>query len=611
MSSLSLSAQAFCGTAYDYIIAGGGTAGLVLAARLTEDPQVSVAVFEAGEDRSGDAVVLVPGLALGQVQNPDYDWNFITPPQPELNGREMAHPRGKQLGGSSAINYMYWTHPSKADLDDWETLGNPGWNFANLFPYYLKSEDYIPPSKATSDAEDIFFINPADHGTSGPILNSFYKLFPDYANVWLPTFKTLGQLVTGDPKSGINLGGYINLNNIDPVNVTRSYAATRYYHPNANRRNLHLLTGAYVNNVILKHGRNGDYTATGINVTVNNHTYIARAKKEVIVSAGSIKSPQILELSGIGDETILRKYGIKTLINNPNVGENLQDHLYIPTGFVANDDQPSASATNITLATELYYANRTGALATGLDAAALLSYDQLVAPDQRGKGPNGINGTLCLPNACRPGLQQQLELVRKKVLNPNVATAQHLGAGSLTRPQFSNDTLQLLDAPNPGSFFDVTACLEHPFSRGSVHITTSDSTAAPLIDPKYLTHPLDVEILATAALHAQKVAQTAPLSSFLKGNGTVFAEGFYLLTTDNAQEFVRNAGITQYHPAGTCAMLPRAAGGVVDASLTVYGTSNLRVVDASIFPLQVESNLQTTVYAVAERAADIIKGKVH
>ena len=521
----------------------------------------------------------------------------------------MSQPRGKQVGGSSAINYLYWTHPGKADLDDWEALGNPGWNFENLSPYFQKSEHYIPPSLDESNALDLSLINPADHGASGPILNGFYKLYPEYANAWIPTFDTLNQAATGDPKSGVNLGGYIGLTNIDPVNVTRSYAATRYYHPVANRSNLHLLTGAYVTNVVFQGEEDGEYTATGVNVTVDNQSYIVTAKKEVILSAGSFKSPQILELSGIGDQNLLKQHAIKVLIDSPNVGENLQDHLYIPTGFVANDDQPSASGLNITLATNEYYENRTGALASGLTTAALLSYDQLVEPDQRGKGPKGINNTLC--DGCRSGLKLQYELTRQKVLSPSVATVQHLGAGLLVRPRFSNDSLQLLKAPDPGSFFGVTACLEHPFSRGSVHLKSSDPMAAPLIDPRYLTHPLDVEILATAALYAQKIAQTQPLSGLLKNNGTVYANGFERLTANNAQDFVHNNAISQYHPISTCAMLPQKDGGVVDSNLKVYGTRNLRVVDASIFPLQPESNLQTTVYAVAERAADIIRGRLH
>jgi len=221
----------FAANTYDYLIAGGGTAGLVLAARLTENPSITVGVIEAGIDRTDDPRVLTPGLVVSMWSDPDYDWIFETIPQAHGNGRVVGHPRGKQLGGSSAINFDYWTHASQQDINDWGALGNPGWSWDKLFPYFLKSENYTAPSSSFSESIDTSFIESPLHGTKGPIQNSFPPSHDHFYAAWEPTYKNLGLGPTGDPKGGLATGAYTTLLTLAPANASRSYAGNAYYKP--------------------------------------------------------------------------------------------------------------------------------------------------------------------------------------------------------------------------------------------------------------------------------------------------------------------------------------------------------------------------------------------
>ncbi|KAI9817986.1 MAG: hypothetical protein M1832_004507 [Thelocarpon impressellum] len=616
---MALSPAAFANVTYDYVIAGGGTAGLVMAARLTEDRDVSVAVIEAGEDRSSDPAVLIPGLAATQLGDPKYDWDFRSVPQPNMANRKMGMTRGKQLGGSSANNFLYWTHASRADIDDWGKLGNSGWTWDELVPYFQKSESYVSPPAKTAEDLGIDYIDLAAHGKTGPIKNGFYNQYGEFEKAWWKTYGGLGLDVDGDPISGKALGGYTNLINIDPLKVERSYAANAYYNPNKERKNLHLLTGALVSNIVFadkneEKKNKRPHVATGVNFTVAGQSYVVKAKKEVILSAGALQSPQILELSGIGDKSLLESKGIESLIDNKNVGENFQDHAYVTLGFAVQDglftsDQFSRPGV-VEEALELYKLNRTGRLAGGITASALLSYEQI--KDKNGRGEDeGVPNTyeLCRGERCdKSGLKEQYELTKKKLDDPKEASVQELYNTIFVNPALADQTKKLFGNPEaPGGYFFMGGVVEHPFSRGSVHIGSADPSAAPVIDPNYLSHPLDVQLYNDIALHLQKVARSQPLASLLKGNGTVFQPGFQELNRGNVKGEVAKNLLTEYHYLGTCSMLPKKKGGVVDEKLKVYETANLRIVDASVFPMQVRANIQSLVYAAAEKAADIIK----
>ncbi|EPS36375.1 hypothetical protein H072_10091 [Dactylellina haptotyla CBS 200.50] len=588
-------------TTFDYIIAGGGTAGLTVAARLSENPDITVAVIEAGENRLEDLTILAPGLLTALYSNPDYDWNFHTVPQANLNGKVYAHPRGKVLGGSSAINFLFWTHPSQKDINDWGLLGNANWTWNALKPYFKKSEQYVAPSAQIENNLQTQYIVPASHGNSGPIKTGFPDWYTSITEAWPRTFANRGLGVNGDPKDGLALGGYTNLLNLDLSTHTRSYAATGYYAPNAGRPNLHLFTGSLVRKVLFT-TQGGSKVASGVQFVKNGTTTTLQATKEVIIAAGAFGSPQILELSGIGKTSLLNQHSIPVVFNNPNVGENLQDHVYVPIGFQVNDGIFTLDSFRdeavFNAALQEYLVNKTGPISVSGASSALLSLRQIAG--------NGYFPSLYNTASSNVGLASQYALQIKGLFTEAVAQELLLGAG--INPPWQNDTSKLFNSGlATGNFLSFLGVLEHPFSRGSSHIKSSDPSVYPSIDPNYLSHPLDIEILSKIVLHLQTMARSAPLSDLLKGNGTVYQPGYHELTPSNVKAWIKSALQSEFHPSGTCSMLPQSKGGVVDAKFKVYGVKKLRVVDASIFPLLVRANIQSLVYAVAERAADFIK----
>ena len=324
--------------------------------------------------------------------DPKYDWIFKTVPQAHGNNRVVGHPRGKQLGGSSAINFNYWTHASQRDIDDWGALGNSGWSWDELLPYYLRSETYTSPPAAVSEQVDTSFIEPSVHGINGPVHNSFPPFYDDFYKAWEPTYEKLGLGPTGDPKDGLAIGAYTTLLTLDPRNASRSYAANAYFKPNAARSNLKVLTGALSTKInFATPTRNGTtLTATGVQFSVNGTSYNVTAKREVILSAGAFQSPHLLELSGIGDPKILEAQGIDVLYANPNVGENLQDHILVPLGFKVAPGEPTfESLRNESVLEEalaVYTQNHTGPLASGT-TNAYISLSQVQNVSQKGRCP--------------------------------------------------------------------------------------------------------------------------------------------------------------------------------------------------------------------------------
>ena len=368
------------------IVAGGGTAGLTLAARLTENPDIIVGVIEAGLDRTEDPNVLTPVLTPTMWDNPDYDWIFETVPQAHGNNRVVNQPRGKQLGGSSAINFLYSTHASQRDIDDWGELGNLGWSWSELFPYFLKSEKYNAPSASISAQVDTTFIEPSLHGERGPIQNSFSPFYDNFYKAWEPTYKNLGLGPTGDPKGGIAIGAYTTLLSLDATNATRSYAGNAYYKPNAGRPNLMVLTGAFATKIVFAASKT-PLVAIGVSFTFNGEVYTASARREVLICAGTFQAPHLLELSGIGNASLLKSKGIDLQFDNPNVGENLQDHILLPLAFEAAQGEVTFESlrneTYFTDAVAEYTANHTGPLAAST-CNAYVSFGQILDALKKG-----------------------------------------------------------------------------------------------------------------------------------------------------------------------------------------------------------------------------------
>lgn len=530
----------------------------------------------------------------------------------------ISHPRGKLLGGSSGINLGVWTHASQRDINDWGELGNEGWSWKEIFPYFAKSEKYIPPSPALVAQYGLSEIDPSLHGQKGPVNNSFPTFYSDFQSTWDAAYKNLGITLNGDPKSGLALGPYENLVDWDPITAARSFAATAYYLPNAERPNLRVLTGALVQKIHFasRKSKKEPLTAIGLSFTVDGKSYIAKAKREVILSAGTFQSPQLLELSGIGEKRILKPLGIDVLIENCNVGQNLQDHVLVPLGFQTvpgEVTQESLRDPALRAAVVAQYAqNRTGPLAT-FGPIALLSLSQILRtiPEEPFPIEKFLKDQRLAKTKFSSGNLSQQDFTFRKQFDENGASGQILSLAGGVNPQFSNSSARVLGPVDPrdgpDNYFTLVGVLQHPLSRGSVHITSTDSAVLPTVDPKYFSNPLDLRMSAAIALHLQALAQTEPLAAKLAGRGTVVQPGYELLNLSNAESQVKKNFFTSYHPIGTCAMLPEDQGGVVDSRLKVYGTNNLRVIDASAFPLMVQSNLQTLVYAVAERAAEWIQ----
>ena len=610
----------FLSRKYDVVIIGGGTAGLTMAARLSEDPSIQVAVLEAGEERLADPKILTPGFVSALGGDPDYDWDFKTVPQKHLNDRQIGQPRGKVLGGSSAINYLMATYPSTASLDLWSSLTNSRlWNFSTLAPYYRKFQTFHDPTPATADLLQTSYIDSAIQGTTGPIHTSFYEgaALSPWQSAWHATFGTLKKTLTTDPLSGVATGGFNNPATLDPQTATRSYSATAYYAPNAQRPNLHLLTNAHVEKIVFS-STDSVPTATAIRFTHASDPTTPHNlpfTREAILSAGAIQSPQLLELSGIGDPALLSQHSIPLVHANPSVGENLKDHMAAGICKEVAPGAPSLDAFRdpaiLGAAIAAYTTAHTGPLAGGVCASAFLPTPNTDLPALLAAHPD--------PATLPPATAKQNALYRTLLANPTEPSAHYFLLPAQLDGRNASDAKALLLPAQPGDYCTIAACLSYPLSRGSVHLTSADPRAHPAIDPQYLASDLDAELYARHLLFLEELADTPPLKDLFKEGGrrvpsgpdaqgkTSPVLGTRLKSVEEAKEYLRVTAATQYHPVGTCAIGVQGEGGVVDERLRVHGVKGLRVVDASVFPGIVRGNPISLVYAVAEMAADLVK----
>ncbi|KXX74203.1 Oxygen-dependent choline dehydrogenase [Madurella mycetomatis] len=554
---------------------------------------------------------MAPGIFGSMYGDLEYHWEYWNVPQKHLNNRSHAVMAGKGLGGGSAINFLFWTHTSRRTIDDWGNLGNKGWSWDELQPYLRKSEAFIAPSTQTEDDLNITFIDPPVHGLNGPIVNSFPQLYGPLLEAWPRTYAALGLGADGDPRGGRALGAFINPFSIDPGTNERSYPASAYYLPAKARPNLKVVTGALVTKVhLVKKHPSGALTATSVSYEKSGANYIARARTEVIISAGGLESPKLLQLSGIGSRKLLENMGIKDLVDNPNVGENYQNHIMLPLGFAVNPGLTTSedflNTTVFQAALDEYVATRTGPFTVVNASTALLSLTQIGGSlsNVRGvKSPSDRDNSA----STIPGFQEQHAMLWRSLAANEPAVQEVFLAGGMS-PWFYDDNSKLISSPaDGGHYYTLLGALQLPFSRGSVKIQSRDPKKPPRLDPRYLSHPVDREIARAIAFHMQKVASTAPLSDLLRGNGTVFQPGYYKLTEENVDAFIRELALPAYHHAGACSMMPKQKGGVVDERFRVHGTRGLRIVDASVLPLLPQGTINSAVIAVAERAADLIK----
>jgi choline dehydrogenase-like flavoprotein len=616
---------------YDFIIVGGGTAGLVVANRLTANPSVQVLVLEAGEDHTSDPRSMVPAMWQSQLGT-EVDWDYVTTAQVStsclrkwmvclirmqagLNGRSIGQPQGKVLGGSSVINGMAYIPPSKVAIDQWGRFGNPNWDFATLEPYYKKSREVEYPSDTTSEYLGLNYNRSQTEGDKGPIHVSFTGTLGDkLSRAWFETFQNLGWGLSADPFSGKVTGGFSSAASIDNTTKTRSHAASAYYAPVASRPNLHVQTSVYVERILLR-GSSDDVTAYGVLWTKDNEKLTANARREVILAAGAYGSPKLLELSGIGSSKILRPLGINVVVDNPSVGENLQDHLMtgisyeVVDGVNTLDDLLRQVPETIESAMEEYQSKQSGPLTlAGLGSFGVMPVldfqtdagkarlKRLLA--EHGPGESGV----------QPAEQEYFEFVKSIVSSKEEGSGAFWMAPVQGKFDTNGSAAQLGQDLKPGYYVTIGTSLLYPFSRGHAHISSADPAARPTIDTNSFQNPLDLEIFARHLTFVEKLAQTSPLRDLLKDpiNCRTNPET-NALTLEQAKTWARKAAISNWHPVGTCSMLPRNKGGVVGADLKVHGVKKgLRIVDSSIMPVITRGFPQMTVYAVAERAADII-----
>ncbi|KAI0689397.1 alcohol oxidase [Cytidiella melzeri] len=606
------------------------TAGLTLAARLSADPSKTVLVLEAGEAHLNNRDILAVQMYGSHFANELYSYRHKWVTQKHAADREGVWERGKGLGGSSAINFMGWFRPPSRDIDDWEKLGNPGWTFSNFLTAVNRTEGLIDPP------EDIAQRNYLDTkewkvGRDGPVKLSFPAVVDEGETRIMETFHKDGFKKNPTPYNGDPSGYWLLPSTRDPKTNTRSYATTAFYQPNAHRTNLTVLVTALARRVLLSDADpNGEVTATGVEFEHGGKVYEVKANNEVVLSAGTLTSPHLLELSGIGRRDVLAKIDVPLKVELPGVGENLQEHIYGGVSFELTNDapldtldilaDPAVLAKHIELAQQGKGLFHAGCVGIGQLALSQLTprapelhakivkivqdLEEEVAELQKGrragndsKEETDDEGLLF----AKQGLLDQYRLLEERYSDKE-------GEGSPGFEWISFPACYSFpNLPTPGKrYVTMMLVLNHGFSRGTVHSASKDPSEAPEIDPRYLSKDIDLELMYEHFVRMRHIASLSPFKDMIARE---LNPGPEVSTEEDIKKWIRNSFATIYHTIGTCSMLPKEKGGVVSPELKVYGTKNLRVVDISVVPLHVGANTQSTAYGLGEIAADIIEGK--
>ncbi|KAH8119486.1 alcohol oxidase [Phellopilus nigrolimitatus] len=595
--------------AYDYVVVGGGTAGLTVASRLTDDPSITVVVIEAGPNAEDLPEVFIPGLIGTGETFTTLDWSYPTVPQVNLNSRRLTVNAGKALGGSTVINSMIFPRAEKEQYDVWGTLNNDSsWTWAGLLPYFKKSELSTPPDPSQV-ANGVRFDSNV-HGFDGRVHVGFPNFFFKQSQLWVQTAEGLGFAASPDLANGDPHAIGVTSNSLDAKNNTRCSAACAYYTPFADRPNFDVITNATVTRIVWDDNTNETLArALGVEyVSSNGSTLFVSIDKEVIVSAGTIGSPKVLELSGVGNATILKAAGVEQRVDLPTVGENLADHVHSWVNAFTSFNLTKDLLNNATFAAEqreLWFANRTGLLSAAPRSLGIAAPSNVFSSEQVTKlitqGRQSLqrfatefaNGNAGLAAGIARQLDAALDLYERDkelLLEMNL------------EPGYSGPT-PLAARPNR-TFTTINTVLYAPLSRGRTHIVSSAPASLPAVDPGYYAHPLDVAAHVGGVRLARRMLTSPPLGDSFRGE---FEPGAARVSDAEIAAWLRANVASDNHETGTCAMLPRTQGGVVDTDLRVYGTANVRVVDASIIPFPISAHLSSTIYAIGEKAADITR----
>ncbi len=524
---------------YDYVIVGGGTAGCVLANRLSADPRVTVLLLEAGGSDNYHWVHIPVGY-LYCIGNPRTDWMMKTAGEPGLNGRSLVYPRGKVLGGCTSVNGMIYMRGQARDYDRWRQMGNTGWGWDDVLPYFLKSEDHHGGRTAM-------------HGAGGEWKVSTQRLRWDILEAFQEAAAEFGYPPTDDFNAGTNEGsGFFEVNQ---KNGVRWNATKAFLRPAMKRPNLRVVTHAVTDRILLK-----DKRATGVVFRRKGGRFEARANREILLAAGAINSPKLLEHSGIGRADMLSSLGIDPVHESPGVGENLQDHLQIRTVFRVSNARTLNERAN----------SLAGKLGIALQYALTRSGPMAMAPSQLGlftKSDDALE---------TPDLEYHVQPL----------STDRLG-----------DPLHRFPA------ITVSVCNLRPESTGTCHITTRETDRQPDIRLNYLNAERDRQVAVTAVRQARRI-MTARCLAHVQPEEIL--PGPAIESDTDLLHAIGDIATTIFHPVGTCKM-GTGPDAVVDPELRLHGIDGLRVVDASIMPKIVSGNTASPVVMIAEKAADMIR----
>ncbi|RDW64569.1 GMC family oxidoreductase [Aspergillus mulundensis] len=562
---------------YDYIVVGGGTSGLALAARLAEDPSISVAVVEAGGyyEEEGGPENVIPALcpfantSTDPADSSPIDWNFDTLPLTDANSRVIRYARGKTLGGSSARNFMVYHRGTRGTYDQWaELTGDSSWSWESVLPYFKRGCTLTPPNEATRFPNTTVTYNDAACDPAGGPLHVTWPNYGDPFATWAAIgLEAIGMSPANDFNSGELNGTAWASNTIHPRRQIRESSETSYLRSALKTSTL----AVYDHTMALRIDFEG-LNAVGVQVKTAGKRYTLRARKEVIISAGAFQSPQLLMVSGIGPRSTLEPLGITVIADSPGVGQGMWDHPIFNVAYQVNVETMTRYQTDPEYAAQVmleYESRREGPLTTPVPG--ILGWERL--------SESLLSAEAIEALAVFPDDWPMVEYISR-------------GTGLLDPS----------DGSNGEQYAGIGTALVAPLSRGSISINSSSAEHPPLIDLGYLTHPVDREVAIAALKRTRQAFEASGVTV-----GDEYQPGPAVQTDEEILEYIRATISPVYHPAGTCVMGKATdRNAVVDSQARVIGVNNLRVVDASIFPALPPGHPQASCYMVAEKIADDI-----
>ncbi|TVY23330.1 putative GMC-type oxidoreductase [Lachnellula hyalina] len=569
---------------FDFIVVGGGTAGNVVAGRLAENPNVSILVIEAGIGNPREQSMITTPARAFETRDSEYDWAYKTTlndtekiDRPDYTRVEKPNTRGKVLGGSSCLNYYTWVRGSAATFDDWAEFGGKEWNWENTKEYFDKPACY-------HDDDGLFDASLSKVGRSGPLHVSHSDLVPEvkpFRDALTKAWVSKGEKINEDIYSG-RVSGLTHCMN----SIYKGFRSSSYVFVEG-KPNITILAETHSKNIIIKDG-----VATGVTVFGNNGEDVSfRAKKEVIVSSGVFESPKLLMLSGIGPEKELAAHGIKPVVKSEHVGQNLLDHPILAHVFRLKDglgleDHLLRAGPQHDGAIAAYRRNKSGPLSSGLlELVGFPRIDKYLAESKEYVAYKKANGDV---DPFGPGGQPHFEIDFV--------------------PMFSDAFQWHIPTPPEGSWVTVIVDLLRPLSRtGSVKLNSADALVQPNVNLNFFANDLDIIALRQGVRFVDDILQTG------EGFKDIIGEDYPWPMPRNSDEamnkMILERSQTGFHPCGTTRLSKDIEQGVVDSQLKVHGVKNLRVVDASVFPVIPDCRIQNAVYMVAEKGADMIKAE--